>query len=338
MLKEDKMIEVKNLRKTFRKPKKLKKKSIRQSIKNIFYREWQTVNVLKGINFKIKEGEFIGYVGPNGAGKSTTIKALTGILTPTSGSIKCLDMDPNKDRYEYTKHIGVTFGQKSLLWYEIPVIESFKLYRDVYELDKKVYEKRLKEFSKILKINELLHVPVRKLSLGQRMRCEIVASLLHNPKIVFLDEPTIGLDAIAKEEIRTFLKKINKEEGTTIILTTHDMADIEELCERIILIDKGKIIYDGSLAKLKKRYIKFKQIEFEYDKVKNKKEAEELKKLCQIIEQRDGYLKLRVNTRKHRVKTIIDNILLGYDISDLSIQEQALETVIKEVYKSGKVK
>lgn len=331
------IIEVKNLKKIFKKPKKPAKKTIWNSFKSIFYRQWEIKKVLKGINFEIKKGEFIGYVGPNGAGKSTTIKMLTGILTPTSGSVKILNFNPNKDRYEYTKNIGVTFGQKSLLFYDIPVIESFKLYKAVYELDNVEFDKRIKTFSNMLKINHLLHVPVRKLSLGERMRCEIVASLLHKPKIVFLDEPTIGLDAIAKEEIRKFLKEINEKEGTTIILTTHDMADIEELCKRIILIDDGKIVYDGSLEKLKQRYIKYKQIEFKFEEIKNKEAVKELKELCKITKETDDYIRLQVNIQKHRIRNIIDKILLGYDIIDLTIHEEKLETIIKEIYRTKKI-
>jgi len=210
---------------------------------------------LDNVSFNIKKGEMVAYIGPNGSGKSTTLKCLTGAMTPTSGSVKCMGYVPWEQRVEYTQHIGVVFGQKSLLWWDLAAEESFKLYRDIYEVPEKQYKERLEYFDELINIKSLLNKQVRKMSFGERMRCELTASLLHKPKILFLDEPTIGMDVLAKEKVRGFLKQINKNEKTTVILTTHDIGDIEALCERIILIDEGKVIYDGKLSKLKKKYL-----------------------------------------------------------------------------------
>ena len=326
------VIVVRDLVKTFRVPAKQAANSFLSNVKNLLYRKWEDKTVLKSLNFTVKEGEFVGYVGPNGAGKSTSIKLLTGILSPTSGEARVLGFVPFKQRYDYSYNIGVVFGQRSLLEFDIPVIESFKLYKDVYELSRKDFEARLDYFSKALKIDEFLHIPVRKLSLGQRMRCEIAASFLHNPKVVFLDEPTIGLDAIAKEEIRNFLKKINKENKTTIILTTHDMEDIEQTCERIIVIDEGKIIFDNSIKKLKKEYVKHKRVEVDYSEVLNKSKLAAVLKKTTITERREGYMDLRIDITKHKVPAIVDDLLECLDVHDLAVHSPRLESVIKEIY------
>lgn len=324
------IIIVKDLCKEFKIPEK-KQKGFWSNIKDIFYRKWTTKKVLKGISFEINKGEFVGYVGANGAGKSTTIKALTGVLTPTSGLVKCAGHTPYIDRYKYTYNIGVVFGQRRLLEFDLPVIESLKLFKEIYELDQKFFDERIKYFSKILKIDKLLHIPVRKLSLGERMRCEIAASLIHKPRIVFLDEPTIGLDALAKEEIRKFLKEINKNEKTTIILTTHDMDDIEETCKRIIMIDDGKKIYDGPLHKLKQKYITEKTIDIEFSKIKNKRTLNTLKKSSNIVKDKQNYLCLRVPSKE--INKRVEQIMSSLDVIDLTIREPRLEHVIKKIYK-----
>ena len=245
-------IEVKNISKTFKVAKR--GSGLKNGIKSFFKREYITIDAASDISFEMDKGEIVGYIGPNGAGKSTTIKILSGILVPDSGTVKVDGLVPWEDRKKYVSNIGVVFGQRSQLWWDIPALDTFDLLRDMYNIETNAYEKTKNELIELLKIEDVVKVPVRQLSLGQRMRCEIAASLLHKPKILFLDEPTIGLDAVSKKIVRDFIKRINKEENTTVILTTHDMSDIEALAKRIILIGKGKILYDGTLQKLKNKY------------------------------------------------------------------------------------
>lgn len=329
------IIKVNHLVKDFKVPKKQLNPGLGQKVLSVFYREWETKRALKQVSFEVKQGEFVGYVGPNGAGKSTTIKILTGVLTPTEGEVQVAGFVPYKQRYEYTYHIGVVFGNRSLLEFDIPVIDSFRLYRDIYELNPKAFQERLEFFSEILKIDQFLHIPVRKLSLGERMRCEIAASLLHKPQVVFLDEPTIGLDVLAKEEVRNFLTRINQEDKTTIMLTTHDMSDIEALCDRIFIIDEGSIIYDGSLTEMKRKYVQWKRIEFEYHGVKNPLLLKEVLKKTRVLEQTQNFVSLEVNLLEQDVPEIIGGLLNSLDISDLNVQEPRLESVIKEIYRRG---
>ena len=328
------IIQLRNINRSFQVPVKPEKTGFFGSVKNLLYRKWKTVDVLKDINLDIEQGEFVGYVGPNGAGKSTTIKILSGILTPTSGEVSVAGFVPYKQRYNYTFHIGAVFGQRSMLEFQIPAIESFKLYRDIYELDKHQFEERLEFFSKILKIDKFLHIPVRKLSLGQRMRCEIAASLLHKPEVVFLDEPTIGLDAVAKEEIRNFLAKINKKEKTTIILTTHDMDDIEALCKRIVLIDKGKIIHDGDLRAFKKNYINNKTMDFEVFKIKDKRKFTALLKKLELVKHVGSFYSVRIPLDKMEVGDCVERLMEAVSVIDLTLHEPRLEHIIKDVYLS----
>ena len=297
--------------------------------KTIFYRQTMSVDVLNDVSFAATEGEFIGYIGPNGAGKSTTIKLLTGILYPTTGNIRVLGFDPNRDRYKYTYHIGVVFGQRSLLEYDIPVIDSFLLYKAIYELDRAKFKQRLAEFAELLALGDLLHIPVRKLSLGQRMRCEIAASLLHEPRVIFLDEPTIGLDALSKQEIREFLRRINQEEKVTIMLTTHDMGDIEELCRRIIFINEGSIIYDGTLKALKQTYATHKDVEITYDEpIHVPSEFEGL------VKKIDGKT-CTFSVAHAQAVTIVPELLRLGRAKDVSIHEPDLEDVVKMIYRNN---
>lgn len=220
------------------------------AFRDLFRRDYRNLRAVDGIDFMVERGEMVGYIGANGAGKSTTIKMLTGILVPTAGTVVVDGYVPYRDREKYTKSIGVVFGQRSQLWWDIAVIESFKLLRRIYDVSRDEFERRLQMFDDILELRSLLHLPVRKLSLGQRMRCDLAAALLHNPSILFLDEPTIGLDVLAKARIREFLLEINKEYQTTVILTTHDLGDIEALCPRVAIIDRGAMLYDGSVEDL----------------------------------------------------------------------------------------
>ncbi len=246
------LIEAKGLTKEFRLFRR--REGVLGAFRDLFVRDYKTLKAVNGIDFTVEKGEMVGYIGANGAGKSTTIKMLTGILVPTSGTVFVNGFVPYKEREAYTMGIGVVFGQRSQLWWDIAVIESFKLLRRIYNVPKEDFELRLKKFNYLLDLDNFLHLPVRKLSLGQRMRCDLVAALLHNPQILFLDEPTIGLDVLAKARIRDFLKEINKENKTTIILTTHDLGDIEALCSRVAIIDKGIMLYDGQVEDLYRRW------------------------------------------------------------------------------------
>jgi ABC-2 type transport system ATP-binding protein len=256
------IIDVKNLQKEF------KSYSSRQGLKgafrDLFTRNYKLLKAVDNISLQIKQGEMVAYIGENGAGKSTTIKMLTGILQPTGGSVTVNGMNPHKEREAFTKTIGVVFGQRSQLWWDIAVQESFRLLKKVYKVSDEAYETHMEHVIETLDIGPLLDKPVRKLSLGQRMRCELAAALIHNPQLLFLDEPTIGLDVLVKLKIREFLKEINKNYGTTILLTTHDLTDIEALCDRVIMLDEGRIIYDGALKELKKQWGDGKQIQMQF--------------------------------------------------------------------------
>jgi ABC-2 type transport system ATP-binding protein len=245
------MIILRDICKTFRIAKR--NPGFGSAVKALFSRESETVHALRDVSFTIGEGEMVGYIGPNGAGKSTTVKIMCGILTPDSGMCEIGGRTPWKQRLRHVRGIGVVFGQRSQLWWDVPVIDSFELIRDIYKVDGALYRRNLDEMAALLDLEEILRTPVRSLSLGQRMRCEIAASLLHSPEILFLDEPTIGLDAVSKIAVRGFIKKLNEEHKTTVILTTHDMQDIEALTERILLIGKGRILLDGSLSELLRR-------------------------------------------------------------------------------------
>ncbi|MCL2416085.1 MAG: ATP-binding cassette domain-containing protein [Defluviitaleaceae bacterium] len=246
------MIVLENINKTFRQARR--DAGFSNALKALFSRKYEEIHALKNISFSIDDGEMVGYIGPNGAGKSTTIKIMCGVLHPTSGMCYINGRIPWKNRMAHVNKIGVVFGQRSQLYWDVPVIDSFELIRDIYNVENSMYRKNLDELTELLNLSELLKTPARNLSLGQRMRCEIAASLIHSPKILFLDEPTIGLDAVSKIAVRDFIKKLNAEHKTTVILTTHDTQDIEALCKRIILIGRGKILQDGSLDELKARF------------------------------------------------------------------------------------
>ena len=331
-------IEVKNLRKEFRVFKH--REGVWGAFKDLFQREYQTLAAVDGITFKIEKGEFVGYIGPNGAGKSTTIKMMTGILMPASGEIIANGYRPYDDRTRYTKTIGVVFGQRTQLWWDIAVIESFKLLRRIYDVPEPEYRKRLEFFCELLGLDEFLHSPVRKLSLGQRMRCDMAAALLHNPPIVFLDEPTIGLDLVAKDRIRGFLKDINRELHTTILLTTHDLSDIEELCRRVILIDKGKLLYDGSLDALRHRLGRYNLINIHLEDRKHRA------KLDQLLCEGDGIqwdhaddLTYTIRYDRERVSSaeIIRRIVNEVPIHDIYVEAEPIEDIIKTIYSRGLV-
>jgi len=245
------MIELRNINKTFKVAKR--NAGFGEAAKALFKKEYTKIEALKDVSFNINAGEMVGYIGPNGAGKSSTIKIMSGILTPDSGQCIIDGLTPWKNRKEHVAKIGVVFGQRSQLWWDVPVIDSFELIRDIYKIPKNIYKNNLDELTSMMDLSEIIKTPARQLSLGQRMKCEITASLLHDPKILFLDEPTIGLDTVSKIAVRKYIKQINEQKHTTVILTTHDLQDIEELTQRILLIGKGRILLDGSLEELKKR-------------------------------------------------------------------------------------
>ncbi|MCI8391068.1 MAG: ATP-binding cassette domain-containing protein [Roseburia sp.] len=256
------MIEFTNISKTYRVAKR--QAGMKNAVKSFFSREYNDIHALKDVSFTIGDGEMVGYIGPNGAGKSTTIKIMCGVLTPDDGVCVVNGRIPYRERVRHVREIGVVFGQRSQLWWDVPVIDSFDLIRDIYRVEETRYRKNVAELTELLDLGEILKTPVRTLSLGQRMRCEIAASLLHDPDVLFLDEPTIGLDALSKFAVRSFIRRLNTERGTTVVLTTHDMQDIEALTERVLLIGRGQILLDGRLGDLKKQIFGKKIMEIVY--------------------------------------------------------------------------
>lgn len=322
---------VDDISKTFKVAKR--NSGLKSALKSFIKREYSIVEAVKNVSFKIDEGEIVGYIGPNGAGKSTTIKMLSGILLPTAGNITVDGLNPFEDRKNYVSNIGVVFGQRSQLAWDIPAEDTFDLLKDIYKLDNEKYQNTKAELIKLLNIEEVIKKPVRSLSLGQRMRCEIAASLLHEPKILFLDEPTIGLDAASKKIVRDFILKINKERKVTVILTTHDMTDIETLAKRIILIGKGQILYDGSLNKLKSKYGSYKSITV------NTKEKISKPRLQGIINSKkieDGY-NFVIDSNIITVSSFINYLSKKYSIDDIEIDNEHIDNVILKLYQSYEI-
>ncbi len=327
------LIEVERLTKNYRRVKQ--RDGLKGALLNLIHRQHEVICAVESISFSINPGELVGYIGPNGAGKSTTIKMLTGILIPSSGSIQVNGFVPYRERHRYTHHIGVVFGQRTQLWWDIPVIESFKLLRKIYHVSLADYERRLARFIALLELESLLTTPARKLSLGQRMRCDLVASMLHNPRILFLDEPTIGLDLIGKQRIRDFLRQINHEEGITMILTTHDLKEIEALCKRLIIIDHGKIIFDGQLDTLRKNYQFDRHLIFQLDHSLNLQELQdklELNGSVQWQELDSLHFKLTFKTEKHNPAHLIDRILRHASVNDITIEEPSIDDIVGRIY------
>ncbi len=327
------IIEVENLVKTY---KILQKQDgLIGYFKNLVRPKYKELTAVKGINFNIEEGELVGYIGENGAGKSTTIKMLTGLLTPTSGKIVVNGIVPYEKRIENNKSIGAVFGQKTQLWWDLPVIESFRLIKQMYKLPDGEYRKNLKKFTQILELEELLDKQVKNLSLGQKMRCEIAATFLHNPKIVYLDEPTIGLDVFVKENIRKFIKDINREKKTTVILTTHDLKDIEDVCNRIILLDQGEIIYDGDKQKFKDIYGKYVFAELVVSNKNGKLSDTITLNGCEIVEETEKSIKIKFNHEETTIMQILNTISNHCVVEDIHMREAELEDILKEIYKGA---
>ena len=324
------MIILKNIHKTFRVAKR--QAGFGHAVKALFSREYEILHALNDVSFTIRDGEMVGYIGPNGAGKSTTIKIMCGILTPDSGMCTINGRTPWLQRSVHVGEIGVVFGQRSQLWWDVPVIDSFELIRDIYKVGKKTFRDNLDELTTLLELSETLKTPTRSLSLGQRMRCEIAASLLHNPKILFLDEPTIGLDAVSKIAIRNFIKKLNAERKTTVILTTHDMQDIEALTERILLIGKGRILLDGSLDELKKRSSDRKTLTIAYNGT--------VPEICEGMtraESKNGQLIIYVNPSILSVSDAIAHLAKQTELLDVSVSGVTSEELVAALYKEYRI-
>jgi ABC-2 type transport system ATP-binding protein len=303
-------------------------------VKDLFHREYKSLNAVEQISFGVPRGEIVGFIGPNGAGKSTTIKMLTGILKPSSGDMQCLGFHPYRDRKRYCSHIGVVFGQRTQLWWDIAVIESFNLLGNIYRVPLADYKRRLEQLTEILELGEFLHTPVRKLSLGQRLRSDLAASLLHGPELLFLDEPTIGVDAVAKTSIRAFLKKINRELGTTIILTTHDLTEIEELCERIVIIDHGKLVYDGSLEQIRSLPgVKRSVIAQCAGSIATAPLQAKLEKASIRVE--GSKIFVDFIPQEHATIEVVRTMVETLPIADLSVSEASIEDILIRIYKDG---
>jgi len=323
------LIKAKNLNKSFRIYSQ--GSGIKGYLKSFVKREYEEIHAVEDLNLEIEEGEMIGYIGSNGAGKSTTVKMLTGILEPSSGLIEVDGRNPHKNRKKNAMHIGVVFGQKTQLWWDLPVKESFKLLREIYEVDEEAYSERIEEFDEVLQISEFWEQPVRKLSLGQKMRCELAAAFLHHPKIVYLDEPTIGLDVAVKERIRDFIRKMNEEKNITVMLTTHDIGDIEDLCDRIVVLDEGKKIYDGALDDLVNRFSSRRLVM----EVKRPEEFEIEVKGVNEVKNTDEGLEVVFDRTVITASELMRQILAEYEVLDFQIKEPDIEEVVKKVYNEG---
>ncbi len=320
------MIELKHIMKTFKVSRR--NAGLKEAAKSFVKKDFTVVRALNDLSFTVGDGEMVGYIGPNGAGKSSTVKIMSGILTPDSGECMINGRVPWKERVAHVREIGVVFGQRSQLWWDVPVTDSFELLRDIYKIDDAVYRKNVADMTELLNLEDILRTPARQLSLGQRMRCEIAASLLHNPKTLFLDEPTIGLDAVSKIAVREFIRSINKERKTTVILTTHDMQDIEALTERILLIGKGEILLDGSLSELKKRNSAKKTLTVDYSGT-----LPDLWEGVTFVSQMDGHAEICIDTETTSVSAVITRLSENAEIRDISVAGMTAEEMVVSLYK-----
>lgn len=332
-----KVIEVKNVKKEFKKT--VKDPGLKGSVKSLFHKKTEVVKAVDGLTFNVDKGEMLGFIGPNGAGKSTAIKMLTGILTPTSGTINIDGQVPYENRRHYVKDIGVVFGQRTQLWWDLPLTETYSVLKEIYMIEENKFKDRMEFLNEVLDLQDFIKSPVRTLSLGQRMRADIAASMLHSPKVLFLDEPTIGLDVVVKDNIRKAIMQINKEDKTTIILTTHDLSDIETLCKRIVMIDKGKMVYDGSVHNMKNTYGKMREADLSLFN------PEDIKKLnfqktfnftdddYEITNQANETV-LKFNSAKAGVAEVLNYILNSVEVKDISVKDTDIEEIIRRIYKS----
>lgn len=319
------LIEAKDLVKEFRRVRP--RTGAFSTVRTLFSRDYQVTRAVDGVGFAIEAGELVGYLGPNGAGKSTTIKMLTGILTPTSGSVEVAGVVPWRQRERNARNIGVVFGQRSQLWWDLPLRDSFRMIGRLYRVEKKRYEENLDRFVEVLGMSSFLDTPVRQLSLGQRMRGDLAAAMLYEPPILYLDEPTVGLDVIAKERIREFVAGLNAGGGTTVLLTTHDMDDVERLCRRLILIDHGTVLYDGPVAPLKEKYAPHRELV-----VQLASPAEVVVPDAEVVRSEEGRVWLSFDPRTTPAASLIAEVSARYEVTDLSLVEPDLEGVIRRMY------
>ena len=324
------MIELQNICKSYKVARR--SAGLGEAVKSLFRREYTRVDALSDVSFTVRDGEMVGYIGPNGAGKSSTIKIMSGVLTPDSGTCVINGRVPWKERTAHVQEIGVVFGQRSQLWWDVPVADSFELLRDIYRVDGAAYRKTLSRLTELLELGELLRTPARQLSLGQRMRCEIAAALLHEPKILFLDEQTIGLDAVSKAAVRGFIRICNKERGTTVILTTHDMQDIEALAERILLIGRGRILLDGTLDELKRRRPAQRRLTVAYGGG-----ALPAVEGLTPLRDTDGHAELLLDTGLLSVSEAVARISAQTEVKDLSVSGESVEELVVSLYREYRI-
>ncbi len=324
------MIQAENLSKVYKIPEK--DPGVAGAVKALFRPRYKSKPAVTDVSFTIEPGEIVGYIGVNGAGKSTTIKMLTGILVPTAGQVRVLGRDPHRDRVANARDVGVVFGQRTQLWWDLAFIESLTMVGRIYDVPDARFKQLIDEFAETLDLKELLNVPIRNMSLGQKMRAELAATLIHEPRIVYLDEPTIGLDLLVKERIREFIKRVNQEKGTTVVLTTHDLGDIEELCKRVMIIDNGTLIYDGPLATIKDRFGQYREITFET--------AADLNGLAlpdgaELLEKGERKLSLRFDRTQTSASRVSASIMSQIEVLDLSLKEPDLSMIVKQIYRGG---
>ena len=319
------IINVINLKKYYQVHKK--EPGLSGSIKSLFHRKYEEVKAVDNISFNIEEGELVGFIGPNGAGKTTTLKCLSGLLYPTGGSVSVLGFDPWKRKNEFLKQISLVMGQKNQLWWDLPAMETFILNKEIYEIPKPQYEETLNELVELLEVKDVLKVQVRKLCLGQRMKCELIAALLHSPKVLFLDEPTIGLDVVSQKKMRDFIKEYNHRKKSTIILTSHYMDDVKELCKRVVIINKGKLIFDGNLSEITEKYADHKIISVIFSKNVDVKKLEAIGQLREF-----SFPKAVFAIKREAASLAASELLQNFPIADLNIEEVPIEDVIREVF------
>ncbi len=328
------IIEIKNITKEFKVLNR--REGLKGSIQDLFSRDYKIIRAVDSISMNIRQGEIVGYLGPNGAGKSTTIKMMTGILEPTSGEILVSGNVPYQNRTKNAQEIGVVFGQRSQLWWALPLVESFKILKDIYGVSDQDYEDMLALYKSLVDIEPLLHKPVRQMSLGQRTLSDILAAFLHNPKIVFLDEPTIGLDVSMKAKIRTLIHALNKEKNTTVILTTHDMGDVDALCQRIVIIDKGKMLYDNDIEHLKNFFGSYRTLKIRIDGDLQQLADKIQKELPDFgVSADEEWISILVDEEKAKVMEVLNQLQQSYEIRDMQLQEISTEEVIKKIYEEG---
>jgi len=326
----DPIITVGHLSRSFRSYKK--EPGVLGSLRSLYHRDFFDVHAVKDISFTINPGEAIGFIGPNGAGKTTTLKMLSGLLYPSAGQVSVLGYEPFQRKPEYLKKYALIMGQKSQLWWDLPPLEGFILNKEIYQVSDTSFNANIRYLADLLDVTSVLKIPVRKLSLGQRMKCELIAALIHNPQILFLDEPTIGLDVVVQKKIRAFLKTHNQEKKTTIILTSHNMDDVQEICKRIIIINHGSLIYDGPLADLTKQYAKNKVLKLIFNQPVTKTE---LKKYGTITHFEVGGLSATISVPRVKHTTIAGDILRDFSVDDLDIAETSLEDIIREIFETS---